>query len=152
MPPVTRRREPIYAALRALLAGSSHFKQVERVLRKWTDVPHEQMPWAAVVSGGEAITPLGVAGAQARKHVLSPKVWIYVHTKHGQDPSALAQTQLADALDALEQIIEPPAGLKAQTLGGLVSSVQIAGQVETDEGVLGDFGLAIVPLEIVVAW
>jgi hypothetical protein len=53
-------------------------------------------------------------------------------------------------LDALEAALAPSPVTGIQTLGlpGMVRHVTISGKVETDEGVLGDQAVAIVPIEI----
>jgi hypothetical protein len=53
-------------------------------------------------------------------------------------------------LDALEAALAPSPATGIQNLGlpAMVQHAYIAGKIETDEGVLGDQAIAIVPVEI----
>jgi hypothetical protein len=53
-------------------------------------------------------------------------------------------------LDALEAALSPSPATGIQNLGlpAMVQHAYIAGKIETDEGVLGDQSIAIVPVQI----
>jgi hypothetical protein len=61
---------------------------------------------------------------------------------------AIALNQL---VDAIELALSPGPAFEEQTLGGLVSHCRIVGEIETDEGVLGDQAVAIIPSKSMVA-
>jgi len=58
-------------------------------------------------------------------------------------------TTLNNEVDAIVAALdrEPASGM--QTLGGLVHDCRIAGDIETDEGRLGQQAVAIIPIEII---
>jgi hypothetical protein len=64
--------------------------------------------------------------------------------------SAAPATILNPLLDALEAALAPSPATGIQNLGlpAMVQHPYIAGKIETDEGVLGDQAIAIVPVEI----
>jgi len=138
-------RETIYAALWTLGSSAGSFASANRRLRHWADVaPAEQPALFMSEKGGHAqIKALG-----------APIVWtlyadffIYVHSS---DPYSAPAVILNPLLDALEAALTPSAATGIQNLGLplLVQHAYIAGKIETDEGVLGDQAIAIVPVEI----
>ena len=138
-------REAIYAALWTLGSGAGSFASANRRLRHWADVaPAEQPALFMSEKGGHAqVKALG-----------APIVWtlfadfyIYVHSS---DPYAAPATIINPLLDALERALAPSAATGIQNLGlpQMVQHAYIAGKIETDEGVLGDQAIAIVPVEI----
>ena len=54
---------------------------------------------------------------------------------------------LLDALETAFGADDPDSPL---TLGGLARRVSINGRIETDEGLLGEYAYAIVPVEILI--
>ena len=141
-------REAIYGALWTLGTGAGSFASANRRLRHWADVaPAEQPALFMSEKGGHAtIKALG-----------APIVWtlyadfyIYVHSS---DPYAAPATVLNPLLDALELALAPSPVTGIQNLGlpAMVQHAYIAGKIETDEGVLGDQAIAIVPVEILCA-
>jgi hypothetical protein len=138
-------RETVYAALWALGSGAARFVSANRRLRHWADVmPVEQPALFMCEKGGNA----------AVKKLGAPVVWtlyaeFYVYV-HSSDPYLVPATVLNSLLDALEAALSPSPTTGIQNLGlpDMVQHVYIAGKVETDEGVLGDQAIAIVPVEI----
>jgi hypothetical protein len=55
-----------------------------------------------------------------------------------------------DLLDAVEEALAPEPGEAVLTLGGLVARCWIDGDIETDEGLLGEQAVAIVPVSILI--
>ena len=111
----------------------------------WTDLaPAEQPALFMSEKGGHAATKtLGV-----------PIVWtlyadFYVYV-HSSDPYLAPARLLNPLLDAIEAALAPSPAARVQSLGlpAMVQHAYIAGKVETDEGVLGDQAIAIVPIEI----
>ena len=78
---------------------------------------------------------------------LSADFYVYVHSS---DPYLAPAMLLNPLLDALEAALAPSPVTGIQNLGlpAMVQHAYIAGKVETDEGVLGDQAIAIVPVEI----
>jgi hypothetical protein len=138
-------REAIYTALWTLGSGAGAFASVNRRLRHWADVaPAEQPALFMSEKGGHAVI----------KALGAPIVWtlfadfyIYVHSSN---PYAAPATVLNPLLDALEQALAPSPATGVQNLGlpEMVQHAYIAGKIETDEGVLGDQAIAIMPVEI----
>ena len=138
-------RETIYTALWDLAAAAGNFASANRRLRHWADVaPAEQPALFMSEKGGHA----------AVKALGAPIVWtlhaefyLYVHSSDPYLPPASILNPLLDALDAA---LAPPPSTRIQNLGlpAMVQHAYIAGKIETDEGVLGDQAIAIVPVEI----
>jgi hypothetical protein len=138
-------RESIYAALWALGAGAASFASANRRLRHWADVaPAEQPALFMSEKGGHAVMK-ALGGPIA--WTLYADFYIYVHSS---DPYLAPALLLNPLLDALEAALAPPLATGIQNLGlpAMVQHAYISGKVETDEGVLGDQAIAIVPVEI----
>ena len=138
-------REAIYSALWSLAAGAAHFASANRRLRHWADLaPAEQPALFMSEKGGYAVT----------KALGGPTIWtlhadFYIYA-HSSDPYLAPATLLNPLVDALEAALAPSPATGIQNLGlpAMVQHAYIAGKVETDEGVLGDQAIAIVPVEI----
>jgi len=138
-------REQIYTALWELGANAARFASANRRMRHWTDVaPAEQPALFMSEKGGQA----------AIKKLGAPIVWtlyaefyIYAHSSH---PYLAPATILNPLLDAFEAALAPSPTSGIQNLGlpQMVQHAYISGKVQTDEGVLGDQAIAIVPVEI----
>lgn len=138
-------REPIYAALFALAAAAAEFVTVGRRLRHWSDVAPAEQPalFMSQKSEAAAIPALG-----------APTVWtltvdLYVYV-HSSDPYLAPATMLNPLIDAVEMALapSPTTGLQDLGLPAMVQHAYIAGDIATDEGVLGDQAVAIVPVKI----
>jgi hypothetical protein len=137
-------RESVYQALEQLLESLHGFQTVSRELLHWSDVPSDLQPAVYITVGGET-HQYGGRGIPT-VHVLHPRLYIYAHKE--SDPRLTSGSQLNNLLDLVESAMQPSG--EEQTLGGLVSHCRIVGEVETDEGVLGDQAMAIIPIEILV--
>lgn len=149
-------RAPIYNALFSQLAGTqdpvttlwSHgWVTASQTLRLWKQVGANEMPALFLALKGEVATPLGPSGI-VTKWTIHMDAWVYV--MHDGGPSH-AMLVLATQLDRIEAAMKPAVGQERQTLGGLVYSAKIQGDIETDEGSLGDQAMAVVPITIVVS-
>jgi hypothetical protein len=138
-------REVVYAALWTLGSTAGTFASANRRLRHWTDVaPIEQPALFMSEKGGHAvIQALGAPIAWT----LYADFFIYVHSS---DPYAAPATILNPLVDALERALAPSPATGVQNLGlpMMVQHAYISGKIETDEGVLGDQAIAIVPVEV----
>jgi hypothetical protein len=138
-------REWIYSALWELGASAARFASANRRLRHWADVaPGEQPALFMSEKGGQA----------AVKKLGAPIVWtlyadFYLYA-HSSDPYLAPATILNPLLDALEAALAPSPTTGIQNLGlpAMVQHAYISGKVQTDEGVLGDQAVAIVPVQI----
>jgi hypothetical protein len=138
-------RETIYATLWALGAGTARFTSASRRLRHWSGVaPAEQPALFMSEKGGSAVI----------KRLGAPIVWtlhadFYIYA-HSSDPYLAPGTILNPLIDALEAALAPSPTTGIQNLGlpEMVQHAYITGKVETDEGVLGDQAVAIIPVEI----
>ena len=139
-------REPIYAALFALLAPIPGLATASRRLQHWTDVPASAQPALFQVQKGETVA---ARHGLPPKHQLSVELFLYAQT--GGDPTVAPAQILSPLIDAIEAALAPTDPTDAvQTLGGLVSHAWIEGRIETDEGVLGDQAVAIIPVTLLV--
>lgn len=138
-------REAIYGALWMLGSRAGNFASANRRLRHWSDVSPAEQPalFMSEKGGRAAVKALGAPIVWT----LSASFYIYVHSN---DPYAAPATVLNPLLDALERALAPPPGNGLQNLGLplMVQHAYIAGKIETDEGVLGDQAIGIVPVEI----
>jgi len=138
-------REPIYAALFGLIEAAADFAVADRRLRHWSDVAPAEQP-ALFMAQKTELAKVNTLGA--------PTVWtlsvdLYVYA-HSSDPYLAPATVLNPLLDAVEAALAPSATTGIQDLGlpAQVQHAYISGKIETDEGVLGDQAVAIVPVEI----
>ena len=138
-------REPIYAALFGLLETAADFAVVYRRLRHWSDVSPPEQP-ALFMAQKTELASVKTLGAPT-VWTLAVDLYLYVHSS---DPYLAPATVLNPLLDAVEAALAPSATTGLQDLGlpATVQHAYISGKIETDEGVLGDQAVAIVPIEI----
>lgn len=139
-------RELIYSKFFDLVKGVADFKTASRRLKHWSDVAPPQQPALFVAQRTEIVT---------RTPGLNP-VWdlqmdIYLYANTGGDKSVAPSQILNPLIDAIEGALKPDPISNKQTLGGLVAHAWIDGVIETDEGVLGDQAVAIIPVVIKTA-
>lgn len=133
-------REAIYSALFGLVSGCAPFAVTSRVLKDWADTPAQ--PALYQMQSGE-VAHEGFPGLPLR-WTLSVRLFIYAQGDGGT--GGVPSQALNPLLDAVEQALAPAVG--KQTLGGLVESAWIDGQVNVYEGVLGQQAVAIVPVSV----
>jgi hypothetical protein len=138
-------REPIYAALFALLENAADFAVADRRLRHWSDVAPAEQP-ALFIAQKTELASVKTLGAPT-VWTLAVELYVYVHSS---DPYLAPATVLNPLIDAVEAALAPSAATGIQDLGlpAQVQHAYISGKIETDEGVLGDQAVAIVPVEI----
>ena len=134
-------REPIYAALFAKVAASAGFVTTRRRLAHWTDVQALSQPALYMAQTGESAR---VVRGQDTIWTLDVELYIYVRAQNQEAPGPL----LNPLLDAVCTALAPNTPDNVQTLGGLVQHCWIEGDIKTDEGTLGEQGVAIVPVRI----
>jgi hypothetical protein len=140
-------REPIYAALFARLQAAYPWATASRVLQHWSDVSPIQQPALFQAQVNE------VAQTITRQHTKwTMHVRLYVYANSQTPGGKLPSTTLNAILDAVTTALKPDyAGQETLTLGGLVEWARIDGMIETDEGVLGDQTVAIIPVTLYTA-
>jgi hypothetical protein len=140
----TIQREPIYAALFALMSGTAGFLTTSRILKHWDDVSPGSQP-ALFMAQGQQIA--NTERGKPTRWTLEAKVYVYVRT----DGNVVPSTVLNPILDAIEAALQGNAAENTQTLGGLVDYCRIDGAIETDEGTLGQQAVAIIPISILAS-
>jgi hypothetical protein len=140
-------REAVTAALWTRVSEAPGVKTSGRRLRHFSEVTPSEMP--AMFLGIDEGTADQNRGRKA-SWVLKFSVYIYCHEASSIGPSSALNT-LIDAVDSALQItsaeFQPGQTFGPTTLGGLVSHAWVTG-VETDEGSLGDLGVAICSIEV----
>lgn len=139
-------RETIYAALFAKVSAAAAFKTTSRRLKHWDNVAAGDHPALFQVQKGEM--PEQRRGLPPKWHLDAD---LYVYARSGADPAIAPAIELNALIDAIETALAPSPVTGFQTLDGLVSHCWISGRIETDEGVLGDQAIAIIPIEILIA-
>jgi hypothetical protein len=137
-------REAIYAALFAKFTAAGDYKTSSRKLRHWSDVPSNQQPALFQTQRTEVATTVP---GQPTVWNLQVDAYVYVNTSN----RSTAPSQILNPLlDAISAALAPDPFSGKCTLGGLVQHAWIEGAIQTDEGVLGDQAVAIVPIVIKV--
>lgn len=155
-PPITR--ETIYAALFAFWQAltlptvpvpTPAFKLATRKVTTWDQVAPEDAP-ALLMQQVREVSER--RRGLPTKWTLEVKLFLYVHTGANTDADIVPSQILNPLLDAIDgALVVDDINNNACTLGGLVSSCQISGAIETYPGDLGDEAVAVVPLSIVIA-
>ena len=137
-------REPIYSALFSLLQRIPGVQTTSRKLKHWADV--EDFPAIFQNQKSELAAKSG-RGVQT-VWTLSCDIYVYVRVSADR----LTSTELNEVLDHIQGALAAPEPISnKQTLGGLVEDCWINGQIITDEGALGEIGVAIIPVQIIVS-
>jgi hypothetical protein len=136
-------REPIYAALFALVSGAADFVTKTRRVKTYADVDQATQPAILQVELGEKWAE---PGTPPQLVTLRAKLFIYCESN---DPTEPVSTQINNLLDAVVSALAPPDVEERQTLGGLVYNVAIAGEITITEGLSGQSEAAI-PLELML--
>jgi hypothetical protein len=138
-------RETIQAALFDLLtAGVPGLKITSRRLKAPQDVGAGNCPALFQIYKGETVEWTAM---QPLKRIMHLELVLYVHSGDKSFPTSSLLNPILDALDADFGAGDPA---RVQTLNGLARRVTINGRIETDEGLLGEYAYAIVPVDILV--
>lgn len=136
-------REAIYSALFNKVSGAAGFITASRRLQMWTELSANQQPALFQAQKGETVNQ---QKGKPPKYTLSVEIYIYAKS---DDPNVPPSSILNPLIDAVEASITPDPVTGVQNLGvGGVSHCWIEGKIETDEGVLGDQAIAIIPVSI----
>jgi hypothetical protein len=135
-------REAIWTTLFALLSELTDFAETGRVVKHWADCSN--FPAMFLSQGGESVSKSG-RGLPCT-YTMSAEIYLYVRNDSNDTPA----TQINALLDLVTDVFKPNPNDGLQTLGGRVQDAWIEGSIMRDEGVLGDTGVAIVPIKILV--
>lgn len=144
-------REPIYAALWALVSGDprcqSVFATMGRYEQHFENVSGLVMPALFLFQKGETWQMAGKG--------IPPKRTLRCHfiayTDTGDPTAALPSTAINTLMDVLDDVIAKPAnGSFVQTLGGLVEHVYIEGEIAEAEGLLQSKSIFVVPVTMLI--
>jgi hypothetical protein len=138
-------REEIYAVLWRLGSGAAQFASASRRLRHWSEVAPAEMPALFMSEKGATASSRALGAPQL--WTLFADFYLYAHSS---DPYLAPASLLNPLIDALEAALAPAPATGIQNLGlpQMVQHARIEGKIETDEGVLGDLAIAVVPVEI----
>lgn len=138
--------EQVYSALFALAAGIPGVTTTSRRLKNAQDVAPADSPALYQVQGQQK----AVYTENAPGIIWDiTATWIVVVIDN--DPTQPITPTLNPILDAIAAALAPSPAQPRNTLGGLVETCAIDGNVEIFEGVLGDRAVAVVPIRIVLA-
>lgn len=146
--------EPIYDALvtRVLnavinLGFKVNTVKQARLLRHWSDVPASEQPALFFAQGDEIAER---RSGQLTKWTLHGKFYIYGYSSSDRSPVAPLMNRMLGAVrTAMDPDQSGPGRMQFRnTLGGLVFDCYISGKIATDEGYLGQQGVAQVPIII----
>lgn len=138
-------REPIYAALFALVAGAANFVTAERRWRHWSELTPAEQPALFMLQKSELAT-VPTLGAPT-VWTLAVELYVYAHASDTYVAPAMVLNPLVDGVEAALAPLPVP-GLQDLGLPAMVQHAYIAGKIETEEGVLRDQAVAIIPVEI----
>lgn len=140
-------REAIYSALFTKLSAAAGFNTTSRRLVTFNEVAAVDQPALFVIQRTES-----AATVPGLTTVWTLEVDAYVYVNTAGDPAISPSTILNPYLDAIVTAMAPDNVVTNKaTLGGLVQHAWIEGKIQTDEGVLGDQAIAIVPIILKVA-
>lgn len=140
-------REAIYSAFFDKIKNVTKFQVASRRLRHWSDVAPADQPALFVAQRAETVQP-----APGMPPVWEFRADIYIYANTRGDQSRAPAEILNPILDAVIAALAPsPITAGKQTLGGIVEHCWIEGSVQTDEGVLGDQGVIIIPVVLKVS-
>ncbi len=138
--------EQVYSALFALAAGIPNLTTSSRRLKNAQDVAPADSPALYQVQGQQkAIYTENAPGIIWD----ITATWIVVVVDN--DPTEPITPTLNPILDAIAAALAPSQAQPRNTLGGLVETCAIDGNVEIFEGVLGARAVAVIPIRIVLA-
>ena len=136
-------REEIALALFAKLSAVPGFVTVSRKMKHWSDTPASEQPSLFVRQTGQVYEQnLGLPP----RLILNFEVAVYAQSSDPGDIPTSIQNALLD--DVAAALAPDDFGTKALTLGGLCKHCWIDGNIETDEGLLGQQTVALIPIKV----
>ena len=138
-------REQIMTALFNLLKNAAPFAMASRRMKLWGD---QGVVFPALFMKEDDDTY--VQGSEAEPGTVTFGLRLFLYTNPGMDSGVTPATQLNNLLDAVDAALMPNMLTGLLTLGGLVSHCWINGKVMKEQGDLDGFGIAIVPIKIMI--
>lgn len=135
-------REAIYSALFNRLSAIQGFKTTSRRLKHWDAVKPIEQPAMFVVQTKEFAQ---TTAALETKWVLGLDIYIYANTGKGLVGPVI--NPLVDAVCNELNKKHPVTGRPMLDAEG-VEAMMVDGQIDTDEGTLGDQAVVIIPVQI----
>ena len=137
------KRETIYGELWDRVRSIPGLKTTGRRLLHMNDVPANQQP--ALFLAQTFQTPTYQAGRTIIWE-FGADLYLYVRDPKGKDPGPL----INPIMDAIVAVFAPDNQMvNACTFGGLCHKVEM-GQIQTDEGTMGEQAIAIIPVTMTV--
>lgn len=136
-------REDIYSAVFSLVSSIPGFVLKSRKVKHWSEVEPVDQPSLFMLQRKENAS---TTTNMPTKWTLKIEIIMYAHTNG--DPLIIPSSVLNPLIDQIVSKFEPNDALGEQTLGGLVTRCRVDGDIETDEGALGDQGVVIIPITI----
>lgn len=136
-------RETIYAALFAKVSAAASFVTVSRRLKHWADVSPGDQPALFQAQVDETVQTI-----PGLNSVFILRVDLYIYANTAGDSTLSPSTILNPLIDAVTTALQFDRVTNKQTLGGLVEYCVVEGRIATDEGVLGDQGVCIIPVSM----
>lgn len=136
-------RETIYAALFALVAATPGIRTSSRRVKHWNEVATPDQPAIFMAQRSERAD---VTTNMPAKWSFRVDLVLYGHNG-GQD-NISPMSVLNPIVDSIVETLNPTTYPTEQTLGGLVHRCRIDGDIQTDEGVLGDQAVVVIPVLI----
>jgi hypothetical protein len=136
-------REQIYSTLFSLVASTSGIKTSGRRVKQFTEVNPADQPAVYMVQKRETAQFQTKLPTKWQLHV---DFILYGHNS-GQ-PQVSPMTSLNPIIDSIVNALQPAVINYEQTLGGLCERCRIDGDIITDEGVLGDQAIVVIPVTI----
>ncbi|HVI52915.1 MAG TPA: hypothetical protein VM661_17030 [Candidatus Sulfotelmatobacter sp.] len=140
-------REPVYAALFDLLKNlktAGTVKLCDRRVRFLEEMGASELP--ALFMAVSHQQTMALANMPPRR-TLQAKLYLYAANP---DRHRSAGVVLNGLLDAVEQVLQPPAGAETLTLGGLVRHAFIDGPIEVFEGAQGERAAAVLTVSMLL--
>jgi hypothetical protein len=140
-------REQAMTALLALLASAGEFSTIGRRNRSPETIAAQNTPALILVKHSETYERKSPSVPAIR--TLEARAIVYCDA--GQDENAIPEATINTLLDGIDAVMRPDnAALGRNTLGGLVYSAMIDGEVICAPGDVTGKSLAIVPIKIVI--
>lgn len=141
------KREQACQALYNKLAAIPAWKTISRKLKHWSDVPPIEQPACFIRQTNENYERTRGIPPKITLHF---EVAVYAMAPDPNDNPSSLQNELLDLIDDALAPDDPT--VYTCTLGKNVSHCWIEGQVETDEGLLGQQTVAIIPVNILITY
>ena len=141
-------RETIASTLLTFLATASGVTASSRRFTAFDEVATGDYPYLILMQDREVIDPSQQqAGAFVAEHRMQFKVLLYALGDGTEQ--AIPATAMNNMLDAIETALRPVGMLRTQNLGlNYVLWTVINGTIEYDGGAYGNYGVAVIPIEV----